>query len=134
MPVFDSHELIGNTRGKERFQYVCDPGGHTFVAEAQKVTVIQADLLPDQVYDIVVDIGMGWWRANITLEAITRDHERRHLVPEWEANTTLMVFVDDAEAASFEADRRADIDEILADFLRGEKADRLERLTPEDHR
>jgi len=132
--VFEGEKLIGTTKGKTRFQVVCSPGEHVFHAKAEKVTVVQAQLLADKIYDVVVDVAMGMWRANIKLAPITKAEPRRNEVAEWEARSSLYVLDPTQNIEAFESKRRADNQEILKDFLSGEKQDRVQKLGPDDHR
>ncbi len=131
--VFDSEKLIGNTKGSVRFQYVCDPGEHYFLGRKERASVIKANLLAGKVYDVVVDIGMGWWVANITMDPITANHPRRGLLGEWDREP-LYVLVDDEKKKRHEAKRQKWVKKTLNDFLQGEKRDRLKVLSAGDHR
>jgi hypothetical protein len=133
-PVFDRETLIGNVGGSCMLQYVCDPGEHVFLGTADSTSVIRADLAPDQVYDIVVNIGFGVFKANITLDPITKDHEKRAEVSSWEARENLMIFVDDEKSRNYESRRRDHTRVALQDFLAGEKQDRVRVLGRDDHR
>ncbi len=133
-PVYDRDRLIGNSFGACRFQYVCDPGEHVFIGSADHVSVIQADLKADKVYDVVVDITMGWWQANITLAPIGKANPRRPVVPEWEAKEKLLVPVQDATSGAWEDRMRPNNQRILADFMGGPKAERVVRLAADDCR
>lgn len=62
--IFDRENLIGNVAGGCLFQYVCDPGEHVFVGTSQSTSVVRADLAADKVYDIVINVGMGFIRAD----------------------------------------------------------------------
>jgi hypothetical protein len=132
--VFDATQLIGNTRGRSAFQYVCDPGSHAFLGRAQKVSLVEAELGTDKVYDVVVNVGVGWVRANITLEPITRHHPKRAELSEWIEEESLWVFVEDGDSVAAES-RNADwIQEAMRDFLSGEKQERSQPLQPDDCR
>ncbi len=134
LPIFDREKLIGNCEGNCRFQYVCDPGEHIFIARREQVTVIQADLLSGKTYDIVVDIGMGWIQANIKLAPITRSEERRKLVEAWESSERVIVFVPDERALDFEKRNQKRIQDTLKDFIGGPKQNRVQRLAGNDAR
>ncbi|MCA8959008.1 MAG: hypothetical protein KDC38_00785 [Planctomycetes bacterium] len=130
--VFDRYEFIGNLEGKERFQYVCAPGKHLFIGRKDQVTVVDADLLPDQVYDIVVNVYPGWWQANIKLEPMSDRHPKIAELPEWEERCDLMEY--DGSGERFEGGMRRKLDRIVEDFVHGEKRDRVQVLGPNDHR
>ena len=132
--IFDRENLIGNVRGGCLFQYVCDPGEHVFVGTSQSTSVVRADLDADRVYDIVVNVGMGFTRPSITFEPITRNHEKRSELGNWEARENLMIFVADEKSQNFQANRLDHTREALSDFLDGEKRDRVLVLSRDDHR
>jgi hypothetical protein len=132
--VFDSERFIGNTKGATQFQYVCDPGEHVFIGSAQKGSAIRSDLAADQVYDIVINIGVGWVTANITMEPITKSHGKRGELADWEARQQLWIFDDDDDCRTIERRRNAWAKETLEDFLNGSHTDRLQALARDDHR
>ncbi len=135
--IFDRTTLLGTNFGEQRFQYVCDPGEHVFIGYLTDsiwatVSVIKATLLPDKVYDCIVDAG--YFTSSIALNPLKKDEERREELPDWEDDSDLMVKNEAGNAAFYEADRRADNEEILKDFLEGEKTDRVKILAPDDCR
>jgi len=62
-----------------QFQHVCDPGEHLFLAWADQASVVKAELEAGKVYDIMVDISMGWVRGNIKLIPLAKDDDRRRV-------------------------------------------------------
>lgn len=132
--VFDQKKLIGNTKGGNLFQYTCDPGEHVFIGTAQRGSAIKADLVAGKVYDVVINVGMGFFTANISLEPITKDHKKRSELPKWEKREQLWVFADDERCRKFEDRRQRWAEDTLNDFLNGSHKDRLQTLGPDDHR
>jgi hypothetical protein len=78
VPIFDgTGKMLIDLPGKSEFQVVCDPGEQLFIAWADHVSVVKADLAADKTYDIMVDVGMGWMEANIRLTPLSKDDPRR---------------------------------------------------------
>jgi len=48
--IWDGENLIGMPRGKQAFQYECDPGDHLFISWSEFKSPVEAELLPDRVY------------------------------------------------------------------------------------
>lgn len=132
--VFDRTKVIGNTQGKMRFQYVCEPGEHIFIGVADRASAIRAELAAGEVYDVVVNITPGWMQANITLEALVAGHPKRAELSTWEEREELWYFLDDEAAASRSERRREWAQKTLTDFLGGSHADRLQELGAGDER
>jgi len=59
--------MLMDQPGVSLFQHVCNPGEQVFIVWADHVTVVKADLAADKIYDIMVDVGMGWVQPNIVL-------------------------------------------------------------------
>ena len=133
LPLFDGHRLIGNVEGKMICPYVCEPGEHWFIANKGHVSVVRAELLPDRVYDVLVDARPGAWSLNVSLDPVTKSAERRGRIGEWDS-LPRYEFVRDGDAEGFEAKRKESIDRILAGFRDGEKKDRVRALAKDDHR
>jgi len=135
--VFDGTQFVGASRGEERFQYVAEPGTHALVGYLADsiwatVSVIQADLLPDQVYDCVVDAG--YFTSSIAVNPLPKGEKRRAKLPDWEEDQTTLVVDQQSNVAEYEADRREDNEEILKDFIGGPKQERVKVLAADDHR
>jgi len=133
-PVFDGEKLIGNTMGKTMFQYVCDPGVHHFMGVADRATVVRAELAADKVYDIVLNISMGFWKAGITMDPLIQGHDKRPEVPEWEERERRWIYAADERALRYEASRQGWAQDTKADFTTGDKQDRLKSMGPNDDR
>jgi hypothetical protein len=73
--IWDNDKLIGFTAGKMAFQYECDPGKHLFIAWSEYKSPVEAELLPDRVYYIVLRMRMGWWRGRVHQVPINQYHE-----------------------------------------------------------
>lgn len=80
--IWDRDKLIGVSFGKQGFQYECDPGKHLFIAWSEYKSPVQADLLPNRVYYIVLRIRMGWWRGRVHQIPVNKQH------PLWEEAVT----------------------------------------------
>ncbi len=61
--IFDGNgKMLVDVPGQALFQLVCEPGEQVFIGEAEHVSVVKADLAPDKIYDIMVDVSIGWVR------------------------------------------------------------------------
>lgn len=133
--IFDgSGRMLCDLPGQFQFQYVCDPGEHVFIAWADKVTVVKANTVAGKVYDVMVDVSMGWVRADIKLTALTKSDPRRARLAEFEKACRVLSQTRTAHIEEYETTRAARIAEIKRDFLDGDKKDRLQVLGPDDCR
>jgi len=73
--IWDNDKLIGMTTGKMAFQYECDPGKHLFIAWSEYKSPVEAELLPDRVYYIVLRMRMGMWRGRLHQVPVNQYHE-----------------------------------------------------------
>jgi hypothetical protein len=136
-PVFDTEgKFVCDVPGKSVFQYTCEPGKQVFMAWAEHVSVVEADFAPDKIYDVMIDVGMGWIQANITLAPLSRSDPRRAKLPEFEKREKMAVGMQRTEHVDqYEEKNQARIQEIKKDFLNGgPKADRVRRLGKDDCR
>ncbi len=134
--IFDGsgHMLIDLPGGSE-FQYVADPGENVFMAWADHVTVVKADVAPDKIYDIMVDIGMGWVRGNIKLVPLTKNDPRRAELAKFEKREKKVLAQNREEHVNeYEAKNKERVEEIKRDFLGGTKSERVSVLSRDDCR
>jgi hypothetical protein len=120
--------------GAAQFQHVCDPGEHLFLAWADQASVVKAELEAGKVYDIMVDISMGWVRGNIKLIPLAKDDDRRARLGEFEKRERVVSQSRTAHLSEYEQKNKGRIEEIKQDFLSGEKSDRVSVLRKEDCR
>jgi hypothetical protein len=120
--------------GKAEFQYVCSPGEQVFMAWADQVTVVKADLAPNKVYDIMVDVGMGMMKANIMLNPMLQDDPRRPRLPEFEERARLISPERTPAIEKHEQKAQKRVADIKRDFLSGTKSDRVKTLGKDDCR
>jgi len=133
--IFDINgTMLMDLPANYEFQYVCDPGKHHFIAWFDHVSVVEADLAADKVYDIMVDVGMGWVRANIRMTPLLKGDERRARLAEFEKKEQVMTQNRTAHITDYEQKRQPKIAEIKKDFLEGDKKDRVIRLGKDDCR
>jgi hypothetical protein len=137
VPIFDINgKMLVDMRGASLFQTVCDPGETVFISWAEHVTVIKADLAPDKIYDIMVDVAPGWVTANIFLTPLTKGDPRRAKFAEFDRREkwTLAINPGSPRVAEYEAKNRERIEQIKKDFLSGEKSERVKVLAKDDCR
>ncbi|MBA2481420.1 MAG: hypothetical protein H0V44_12220 [Planctomycetes bacterium] len=138
--VWDGDTVIGNTHGKDMFQYVCEPGAHVFHARQANVSVLRADLAAGKTYDIVTDCGPNLvpFQANhrLWLNAIAANDERRGLVDGWLAKEKTLVLSTKSEGDRLAYQKKAlpDVRKYLHDFTDGDKKDKAGSLAAGDGR
>lgn len=134
-PVFDATtgKMIGNIQGKQLFQYQCAPGERMFIAWGEHKSAVKGALVADKVYDVVVDVGMGIWKASVSIRAVTKSHEKRAEVLSWQGSESLIVFVPNADSDKYTADRAKDLAALLSEFT-AKPTDRVTALAADDAR
>lgn len=123
--VWDDEHWIADLGYIQSVAYVCDPGRHVFSSRGpSRVSVVEADLLADQVYDI--------WISEWKIRPITVGSEQRALVSDW---MNRAVWISRGPMAG-EYEQRAveEVGRVIHDFTVGDKKGRLLHLNPEDHR
>jgi hypothetical protein len=130
--VWDNDKLIGVTTGKMQFQYECDPGKHLFITWSEYKSPVEAELLPDRVYYIVLQTRMGFWRARIHQHPVNSQSELWQDTMTWKQ--TLPNYVPDPAAiAPVEAKAHPKIIDYLQKYhteIAGTK--HVKYLRPED--
>jgi hypothetical protein len=134
--IFDINgKMLMDLPGGCEFQMVCDPGERVFIAWADHVTVVKADLAADKTYDIMVDIAMGWVRGNIMLIPMEKNDARRDKLDSFEKREKRVVALNrNKHVEDYEAKNKDRIEQIKKDFLSGEKSDRVKELHRDDCR
>jgi hypothetical protein len=134
-PIFhENGQMLSKLPRRGLFQYFCDPGEQVFISWGEHVSVIKADLAADKVYDIMADFRLGWVRNDFALVPLAKGDKRRAELAKFEAREVLTVLDRSDDVIRYETDHKAKIEEIRRDFLGGEKADRVSRITKEDCR
>ena len=137
--LFDGTRGVGEIMGAQSTYWVCEPGRHHFIARLgehdfrTKLTVVEAELAPDQVYDMVCDIGAGLGYASVRLFPLVRGDARRSKVASWLESASWYRLVP-GKADSLDSAHREENAQAISDFTAGEKRDRLLRMAAVDHR
>jgi hypothetical protein len=138
--VWDGDNIIGNTHGKDMFQYVCEPGAHVFHSKQANVSVLRADLAAGKTYDIVTDCGPNLvpFQANyrLWLNAVGANDTRRADVDKWLAREKTLVLSakDENDRLSYQKRCLGDVRKYLHDFTDGDKKDKAGALKLDDGR
>jgi hypothetical protein len=130
--IWDGENLIGMPRGKQAFQYECDPGDHLFISWSEFKSPVEAELLPDRVYYIVLRVRMGWWRMRLHQVPVHPGHPLWEKALAWH-NTLPNYEFDRAVLSTIEAENKDKIREYLQTYeteIKGTK--HVLFLRPED--
>jgi len=130
--VWDSDKLVGALMRGHSLAYVCEPGHHYFfVDSAGNYGALEAQLLPDQTYDLWVDPFHGFWYP-LQLKPLTKAQKEKHQVAEWTRKN--LWITRDTTAEAYELKYREQTKVLLERFVSGNWHKRLEHLAPEHHR
>ena len=131
-PIWDGEKLIAMSLGKMAFQYECDAGKHIFIAWSEYKSPVEADLLPDRVYYIVLRTRMGWWRGRIHQVPVKKDDPLWEQALTWQKTLPNYTF-DPSALAKIEAKSKDKILEYLDYYDREVKGTKhVKYLRPED--
>jgi hypothetical protein len=130
--LWDGDKLIGKIYGQQAFQYECEPGKHLFIAWSEYKSPVEAELLADHAYYIVLRTRMGGWRARIHQVPINKHHELWPEAQEWRKSLPNFTF-DPASLSAMEAESKEKINEYLQYYEREVKGTKhVLYLRPED--
>jgi hypothetical protein len=131
--VWDSTNFLADLGGGHAVAYVCEPGQHYFINRSvEKVGVVEGQLVAGKTYGLYLHSNVGWVSSSVSIEPIKRNTSEWEKAPQWDKDA---IWVTRApSAANHELARRAYIEEILRDFVYGDKKDRVRHLGPEDGR
>lgn len=132
---FGDGSFIGELPGESIIQYVCNPGKCHFIGWMEHVSVVEAEVAADKVYDLMIDVQMGWVKANINMVGLARNDPRRAKLSAFEKREKNILATQRAPyVIQYEQRSQARIQEIKRDFLGGEKSDRVEHVKADDCR
>ncbi len=136
LPIMDRNgRMLIDLPGGSEFQYVCDPGEQVFIAWAEHVSVVKANVAAGKIYDIMVDLAPGWIRANIMVNPMTKADPRRPRLPEFERREKQVLALNrNDHVTDFESRNQQRVQQIKTDFLGGQKSQRVRSLAPDDCR
>ena len=134
-PIFTiDGRFVCDLPGHAGFQYICNSGEQVFIGWADQVSVVKVELAPNKVYDVMVDVGMGWMHPNIKLLPMAKTDPRRAKLSEFETRENLVTFTPNQRVIEYEARQQQRVADIKRDFLSGEKAERVRILSKDDCR
>lgn len=81
--IWDGERFIGLSQAKSYFQYMADPGKHTFFAIAENKAFIEAELEAGKEYYIVTHPRTGVWKARVSFVPVKTGMEEWSQVPQW---------------------------------------------------
>ncbi|MBW1924657.1 MAG: hypothetical protein JRF59_10915 [Deltaproteobacteria bacterium] len=130
--IWDGEKLIATVYGKQAFQYECEPGKHLFISWTEYKSPLEADLLPNHVYYVLLRTRMGGWRARVHQVPLNPNHELWSKALAWQKALPNYSF-DQAVLATMEAENKEKIREYLRKYeseIKGTKY--VQYLRPED--
>lgn len=65
--IWRAGEYAGALKGGEYIQWRLPPGKHTFIAKAERYSILEVDVQAGKQYFAQLDVGMGWNQAHIKL-------------------------------------------------------------------
>jgi len=131
--VWDGTKFIADLGNGHSVAYVCDPGEHYFLnRSAEEQGCVEAQLLPDQTYDLWVKNGYGTWVASFKLVPVDQNQENRQKVAEWTQKNRWVSPASPSEA--YEAKKQEEVKQLLDEFISGRRHDKLQQLSADDHR
>ena len=82
--IWDGTKFIADLGNGHSVAYVCEPGQHYFMnTSAQAEGCVEAQLLPDQTYDLWTDTITATFIVSFKLKPIHQDDQTRKQVAEW---------------------------------------------------
>jgi hypothetical protein len=83
--------FLGQLGARQYFVLAAPPGAHTFVAWAENIDVMQAELAPARVYYVLVAARMGAWSAQLSISALTERRQEWASLLTWLRASTQMI-------------------------------------------
>jgi hypothetical protein len=124
--VWDSTNFIADLATGHSAAYVCDPGAHVFFSRyIMHVGVIEANLQPDQTYDLAM--FKYFW-----VTPVKPGEKERELVPQWTKDAVWVTR--GPRAAEYESLRKETTAKEIDAYTSGAKKKHLLHLAAEDHR
>ena len=161
VPIFNENgEFIGavEATGATEFQWVCEPGEHFLMGWLDKplesknvaptlvvlpkeyienVAVLKTDVAADKVYDVLVEVKVGWLIPKAELSPLSKENPKRKKVTNFERGEKLVSSGMQATAAvaQYKQEQQRRVTEVTKDFgPGGSKSDRVRYLRKEDSR
>lgn len=104
--------FLGECWGETYFSVKMPPGQYTFVSWSEGTPALQATLDAGKVYYVEVGVTIGAWTARARLFGLGPQREGWAEVPEWLANSTMLVPNEAAGQAHFAATQDR-VDEVI---------------------
>jgi len=131
--LWDGTNFIGGLGNGYSTAYVCEPGEHYFMNLSVEITAcVEAQLLPDQTYDLWVDTYRGMFVTSYKLKPLHQDAKTRRRVAKWTQEDRWVA--PGSSAGAYEQAKQDDIRRLLEEFISGLRHEKLQHLAPDDHR
>lgn len=130
--VWDGERFIGLSQAKSYFQYMADPGKHTFFAIAENKAFIEADLEAGKEYYMVTAPRMGGWKARVSLVPIKKGEQAWSHVPAWKRGLTNVAPIE-SEVKAWQEMKQEEARSILRYFeTEYKQTGKYSTINPED--
>lgn len=113
--IWDGDKFIGLSQAKSYFQYMADPGKHTFMAIAENKAFIEADLEAGKEYYLTTGPRVGGWKARVSFQPVKAGMPELHKVPIWKTKLISVVPVE-AEVKAWQEQKQEEARGILRYF------------------
>lgn len=131
--IWDGDKFIGLSQAKSYFAYQCEPGKHLFMAFSENKVAVEADLAAGKSYYIGTNVRTGMWKARVGFTPVTRGSALWDTVEAYKQSLHFLA-LNEADAASWEASKRAKAREFVDYFTTGAGRPSLLYLRKEDGR
>ena len=110
--IWDRNRLIAVSFGMQGFQYECDPGKHLIISWSAYKSPVEAELLPNRVYYIVLQAKAGFMRPRIHQIPVNPQHSLWEKALKWKRTLPNRTF-DERQLEIEEASSKAKIIQYL---------------------
>ncbi|MBI3397634.1 MAG: hypothetical protein HY265_06985 [Deltaproteobacteria bacterium] len=132
--IWDGEKVIGNSVAKAQFDYLVEPGKHTFVAVAENKVFLEAQLEAGKTYYVLTEVHMGLWKARVGFVAVTKGSEYWDKVKVYE-NELNKLEPNTEVLKKWEDSNKPKMKELLSQYETTLKAsEKWPKLGPEDGR
>ncbi|MGD8113210.1 hypothetical protein ACQEXU_21085 [Vibrio sp. TRT 21S02] len=112
--VYDDSNYIGTVSAKTRLAYQAEPGKHMFMVIGENADFLEAELLADKIYYILVSARMGVWKARFSLNPASGEVPQEQ-IDNW-FNSTSEVVVNES-GLNWAKEKEKEIESLRSKYL-----------------